>query len=100
MKRSIPSSPVHVGSKHGFTLIELMVAIAVLTIMMLGIMQLVNSTTTITVGGFKHMNADTEARLALDRIAFDVSRMVKRTDVDFYFHLPLQEPIRQLSMIR
>jgi len=72
-------------SANGFTLIELLVAIAVLAIMMLAITQVMNSAATITLGGFRHMNADSQARLALDRISIDVANMVKRTDVDFYF---------------
>ncbi len=77
---------------RGFTLVELLVAITVLTLIMLGVSQMMNSTVTITLGGFKHMDADTQSRLVLDRIAFDVSKMVKRTDVDYYFNNSTSAP--------
>ena len=62
-----------------------MVAIAILAIMLGSLAVLMNSTINTTINGNKHMDADTEARLALDRIAFDTAKMVKRPDVDFYF---------------
>lgn len=73
------------SKKSGFSLIELLVAITVLGLMMLGLAQLMNSTAVTTAVGLKHMDADSQAQMVLDRIAFDVSRMVKRTDVDYYF---------------
>ena len=49
------------------------------------IVELINSAigTTLTVG--KHLDADTEARMVLDRMAYDASKLVKRSDVDYYF---------------
>ena len=73
-------------SATGFTLVELLVSIAVLSLIMLCVSQLMNSTVAVTLGSFKHMDADTQARVVLDRIAFDVSRMVERPDVDYYFN--------------
>ena len=55
-----------------FTLVELLVAIAILILIMLAVSQLMNSTIAVTVGSFKHMDADTQARVVLDRIALDV----------------------------
>jgi prepilin-type N-terminal cleavage/methylation domain-containing protein len=69
----------------GFTLIEIIVSIAVLGLMMVGVAQVLSSTLSTTSYGYKHMDADTQARMVLDRMAFDISRITKRTDVDYYF---------------
>src|SRR5437762_1988983 len=68
----------------GFTLIEIMVAVAVLVILILFVVQLTNSATAITRIGTKHMDADTQARTVLDRLGFDISRMIRRNDLDYY----------------
>lgn len=82
MKRALRTGP---GLAGGFTLVEIMVALSVLGILVLALSQIMDSVITATTSGFKHMDADTQARMALDRIAYDVSKMVKRTDVDYYF---------------
>jgi hypothetical protein len=46
--------------------------------------QLLNSAATVTILGYKKMDADSEARQVLDRMAFDFQQMVKRPDVDYY----------------
>ena len=71
--------------KRGFTLVEILVSISVLGLIMVGVAQMMNSALNVTVIGYKHMDADTQARMVLDRIAFDISKMTKRTDVDYYF---------------
>ncbi len=68
----------------GFTLIEIMVAVAVLVILILFVAQLTNSATAITRVGTKHMDADTQARTVLDRLGFDIGRMIRRNDLDYY----------------
>src|SRR4029079_19396696 len=70
--------------KHAFTLVELMVTMAVLALLVLFVSSLVNSAATITTLGNKRMDADTQARQLLDRMAVDFSQMVKRDDVDFF----------------
>jgi prepilin-type N-terminal cleavage/methylation domain-containing protein len=69
---------------HGFTLVELIVTIAVLTLLVLFVTSLVNSAATITTLGNKRMDADSQARQLLDRMAVDFAQMVKRDDVDFF----------------
>ncbi len=69
----------------GFTLVEVLVALTVLGLMVLALSQMMGAVITATTGGFKHMDSDTQARMALDRIAYDVSKIVRRTDVDYYF---------------
>jgi Tfp pilus assembly protein PilV len=69
----------------GFTLVEILVSISVLGLMMIGIAQMMNSALAITGGSYKHMDADTQARMVLDRMAYDISKITKRMDVDYYF---------------
>jgi prepilin-type N-terminal cleavage/methylation domain-containing protein len=69
---------------HGFTLVELMVTMAILALLVLFVTSLVNSAATITTLGNKRMDADTQARQLLDRMAIDFAQMVKRDDVDFF----------------
>jgi type II secretory pathway component PulJ len=68
----------------GFTLVELMVSIGVLVLLILLATQLLNSAATITTLGHKQMDANSQAREVLDRMAVDVAQMVKRPDVDYY----------------
>jgi len=65
-------------------LIEIMVAVAVLVILIVFVAQLTNSATAITRVGTKHMDADTQARTVLDRFGFDIGRMIRRNDLDYY----------------
>jgi prepilin-type N-terminal cleavage/methylation domain-containing protein len=69
----------------GFTLAELLVSVGVLALLVLLATQLLNSAATITTLGHKQMDADSQARELLDRMAIDVMQMVKRSDV--YYHL-------------
>ena len=60
-------------------------SIAVLGLMMVGVAQLMGGAMSATLGGYKHMDADTQARMVLDRMAFDIAKISKRSDVDYYF---------------
>src|SRR5881398_736305 len=71
-----------------FSLVELMVAVAVLAILIALVAQLTNSATTITRVGTKHIDADTQARAVLDRVGLDIAQMIKRTDIDYYIKQP------------
>jgi type II secretory pathway pseudopilin PulG len=73
------------GYGAGFTLAELLVSVAVIVLLVLLATQLLNSAATITTLGHKRMDADSQARELLDRMAIDVMQMVKRSDV--YYHL-------------
>src|SRR5437588_7387820 len=68
----------------GFTLAELLVSVGVLVLLVLLATQLLNSAATITTLGHKQMDADSQARQLLDRMAIDFAQMVKRSDVDYY----------------
>ena len=72
-------------SSGGFTLVEILVSFTVLGLIMIGVAQMMNSALSATLGGYKHLDADTQARLVLDRMASDISKMTKRLDVDYFF---------------
>lgn len=67
-----------------FTLAELLVSVAVLTIIVLLVSSMVNSAANVTILGNKRMDADSQVRPLLDRLSLDLSQMVKRPDVDYY----------------
>lgn len=69
---------------HGFTLVELLVVITVLTALVLLLTQLINQIALITTLAHKRMDADSQARPLFDRMAVDFSQMIKRSDVAYY----------------
>ena len=71
--------------RHGrgaFTLAELLVSVAVLTLLVLMLTQLINNAAPIARTANKHIDTDTQARVVLDRMAVDFAKMLKRTDID------------------
>jgi len=81
MRRPIKEVRYH---KAAFTLVELLVSVGVLVLLVLLATQLLNSAATITTLGHKQMDADSQARQVLDRMAIDLAQLVKRSDVDFF----------------
>lgn len=73
-----PSSPA-------FTLVEILVSIAVLSILLLVVAQLLTSSSTVIGGSYRHMDADSQARLIFSRMADDFEGMDKRGTVDAIF---------------
>ena len=69
---------------RGFTLTELLVTMGVLVVLVLLFTQLLNSAATTMTLGNKRMDADSQARQLLDRMAIDFDQMLKRTDVSYY----------------
>src|SRR5438132_12986374 len=67
-----------------FTLAELVVTVGVLVLLVFFATQLLNSAATVTTLGHKQMDADSQTRQLLDRMAIDFAQMVKRSDVDYY----------------
>jgi len=67
-----------------FTLAELVVSIGVLVLLVLLFTQLLNSAATTTTLGNKRMDADSQERQLLDRMAIDFDQMLKRRDVGYY----------------
>lgn len=68
-----------------FTLTEVLVAMAILVSLILLIVKLVSSATDVITLGEKHIDADSQARAVLDRMGVDISAIIKRADVDYYF---------------
>jgi len=71
-----------------FTLVEIMVSVAVLVLMVALFAQVVNHATAITRVDSRHVDTDTQGRAVLDRFAADVGRMLKRPDLDYYVKQP------------
>lgn len=71
-------------SEKAFTLVEMLVAITILTLLVLFVMRLFSSAAALAASGNKRMDADGQARPLLDRITIDFAQMVKRADVDYY----------------
>jgi hypothetical protein len=65
-------------------LAELLVTVGILVLLVLLFTQLLKSAATVTTLGHKRMDADSQARQVLDRMAIDFAQMVKRSDVDYY----------------
>lgn len=69
---------------NAFTLAELLVALAVLTVVILLVSRLISSASALTNLATKHIDSDGQVRQLFDRMAIDFAQMVKRSDVDFY----------------
>jgi Tfp pilus assembly protein PilV len=82
------SQPPTLNPSGAFTLAELVVSVGVLVLLALLATQLLNSAAIITALGHKQMDADSQARQLLDRMAIDFAQMVKRADVDYYLKSP------------
>jgi len=67
-----------------FTLAELVVTVGVLVLLVLLSTQLLKSAATVTTLGHKQMDADSQARQLLDRMAIDFAQLVKRNDLDLF----------------
>lgn len=71
-----------------FTIVELLVSIAVLVVLVLLVSQLFSSAASITTSGNKRMTAEAQLRPLFDRLAVDFSQMIKRPDIDYYLKSP------------
>jgi type II secretory pathway pseudopilin PulG len=87
-KLAVASLPRQRRGTTGFTLAELLVSIGVIVVLVLLFTQLLNSAATIMTLGNKRMNADSQARQLLDRMAIDFDQMLKRSDVSYYVKAP------------
>lgn len=76
--------PLQCSKVNAFTLAELLITVGLLALLVLLFTQLLNSAATITTLGHKQMDADSQARQLLDRMAVDFAQLVKRSDVDFF----------------
>lgn len=71
-------------SSDAFTMIEVLVSVAVLFVLVLLVSRIFSSASAVTTSGNKRMDADAQLRPLFDRMAVDFSQMVKRPDVDYY----------------
>jgi hypothetical protein len=78
-------------------LAELLISIGVLVLLVLLFTQLLNSAATTTTLGTKRMDADSQARQLLDRMAIDFDQMLKRTDVSYYVKTGTTPPANQIG---
>lgn len=74
-----------VTSRGAFTLVEVLVATSVLTLMVLMMTALLDSASLSVTSSNKYLAADDQARQAFDRMQLDFARMLKRNDVYFQF---------------
>ena len=96
----LPLQPrLRLNASRGFTLVELLVSFGVLVLLVFFITSLVNSAATITTLGHKQMDADSQARQFLDRMAIDFAKMVKRSDVDYYVKSSAAAPLRRAPQL-
>jgi hypothetical protein len=85
-QRATENTARHIAAlrKGGFTLAELLVSMGVLVLLVFLATQLINGAAAVAILGHKRMDADSQARQLLDRMAIDFSQMLKRTDVSYY----------------
>ena len=72
----------------GFTLVEVLVSLAVLTFLVLLVNQLFSGATRVTTLGNKRMETQAQARPLFDRMQVDFAQMPKRADLDYYVKTP------------
>lgn len=77
-------SQVGRDSRAGFTIVEMLVAVAVFTMLLVLITMLFKNASALVMANSKRLDADTQARQLLDRMAVDFAQMLRRDDVDRY----------------
>ncbi|MBN8709115.1 MAG: prepilin-type N-terminal cleavage/methylation domain-containing protein [Verrucomicrobia bacterium] len=71
-------------SRAGFTIVEMLVAMAVFAMLLVLITMLFKNASALVMANSKRLDADIQARQLLDRMAVDFAQMLKRDDVDYY----------------
>lgn len=71
-------------ANEAFTLIEMLVAVAVLAVTVLLAARAVNSISAITTTASRRIETDAQVRPLFDRMSIDLVQTVKRPDVDFF----------------
>lgn len=72
-------------AQAAFTILELLVAMTILAIIVGLIARVTSDASRSITGGEKRLDADSEARVVLDRIGMDLARMPKRADLIYSF---------------
>src|SRR5438067_10647473 len=71
--------------RTGFTLVELLVAMSVLVLLIMLVVQLVNSASIATSTSDKQLDADAQAQIVFSQMGKDFSAMPQRKDLDCFF---------------
>jgi len=71
--------------RRAFTLVEMLVALAIVGILVVMINQIMGSASATTMRSQKNLDAASEAQFILDRMAIDFGQMPLRSDVDYEF---------------
>jgi prepilin-type N-terminal cleavage/methylation domain-containing protein len=79
------TSQRRVARSEGFTLIEVLVACAILALLVMIVAQMVGSASSLSSNSKKRLDADDEARMVFDRMTGDINGMVKRRDISPLF---------------
>jgi Prokaryotic N-terminal methylation motif len=82
--KTLSKLPIRRRRTAAFTLVEMLISIGILVVLVLVVMGLVNTASSLTTKGQKHISTDTQARVVFDRMAIDFANMVKRPDIDYY----------------
>lgn len=72
-------------ARRAFTLLEMLVAVAIVAVLVILVNQIIGSASTTTMVSQKKMDATSQAQQVLDRMAFDFAQMPQRTDIDYGF---------------
>jgi len=73
-------------NRRAFTLLEMLMTVAVLVVVVVLAAQIVNSASFTTRRGVVKMNTENRVRTLFDRMALDFKGMLKRSDIDSVFH--------------
>jgi len=71
--------------RAGFTLVEVLVAIAVLAIIILVAAKMTSTASSVATVSNKHIDANDQARMVFDRMADDFALIIRRRDADYLF---------------
>lgn len=82
---SAASGPFRFSVRSGFTLVELLVAMAVLVLLVGMLGQVVTLTTEVISADAKNLDASSQARFAFDRIALDLAARPRRPELGMTF---------------
>ncbi len=76
------------GGDPGFSLIEVLVSMAVLALLIALIAQMFSSATSVATSGEKRMDADSQAQAVFDRLGLDLALSPRRSDLDIFSKSP------------
>jgi len=71
--------------RGAFTLVEMLVALTVLTVLILITTEIISNTSRVISSSNKMQSADEQARMTFDRLATDIANLVRRPDLDAIF---------------